>query len=575
MFFNKLLKDLTNEDIGDNVNDDEVQSTDDGQINDDQTNHHNHDPQALSSPFSPFKQRTNGTSTPPASSTPTASPTHKSTIFNSIRAENGVPSGIQLFPPTKDADNATPINTQSHQLTESTWTSLCDLAHEVEEIVFDSSKQSQQQNGPVTKPQLRSWADSTPDEVVRFLLAECDDLKKYTRTCESRVWQTVASVVGYPLPSNDKPIDVHVKGRELLLTHLGRLHTTQLSSKSTPSHIAVPSEDKAGTAPVAQKTQISELPSGTQGLIRELQQAEAEARQNAETNLRQLTLIRQQWEQDREVNERAKAELQGFFVEAERAKQKIQKELAVANNEIEAALKENQKVQTEREEALKELAYVKRQLQRLQQENRQKEESLSGTEIRRQSEASKTSQLEQKVGALEAEVESLNERLVDKSRELEMEQKMVENLTTVLQDFQDEQRQILDRLKQQFNNQMAGVQQEAETKLEAELVKRATEIGEVRDRQVAVLQKELDSAKLQTQQLQAEVTRVNNMLRGTMDRMRDSKVIDRQLVNSLMVTYVSKPNQRDDVLNVMSKILEWDDATKEAVGINQFLRCCV
>ncbi len=62
---------------------------------------------------------------------------------------------------------------------------------------------------------------------------------------------------------------------------------------------------------------------------------------------------------------------------------------------------------------------------------------------------------------------------------------------------------------------------------------------------------------------------MSNMLRGTMDRMRDSKVIDRQLVNSLMVTYVAKPSQRDDVLSVMSKILEWDEATKEAVGIRE------
>jgi hypothetical protein len=47
--------------------------------------------------------------------------------------------------------------------------------------------------------------------------------------------------------------------------------------------------------------------------------------------------------------------------------------------------------------------------------------------------------------------------------------------------------------------------------------------------------------------------------------MKDSKLVDRQLVNSLLVAYVSKPEQRHEVLTIMSKILDWDEETKQQV----------
>eukprot|EP00298_Acanthocystis_sp_HF-20_P004202 c14541_g1_i1.p1 GENE.c14541_g1_i1~~c14541_g1_i1.p1 ORF type:complete len:115 (+),score=34.83 c14541_g1_i1:924-1268(+) len=64
------------------------------------------------------------------------------------------------------------------------------------------------------------------------------------------------------------------------------------------------------------------------------------------------------------------------------------------------------------------------------------------------------------------------------------------------------------------------------------------------------------------------INRLDSLLRETMNQLKDSKSVDKQLVNSLIISYITKNDQRDEILNVMSKILDWDQNIKSEVGFN-------
>eukprot|EP00299_Pterocystis_sp_00344_P017662 c8851_g1_i1.p1 GENE.c8851_g1_i1~~c8851_g1_i1.p1 ORF type:complete len:371 (+),score=132.02 c8851_g1_i1:23-1135(+) len=171
-----------------------------------------------------------------------------------------------------------------------------------------------------------------------------------------------------------------------------------------------------------------------------------------------------------------------------------------------------------------------------------------------------------RVKFLEAEIENLRKAVATKHEELEIEKGTVAKLTNLLFDFQSEQSLVLSQLQREFDPNIHE-QPESSNRLELELLHKVQQSLDEKEHELDIVQSQFQASETSRLQLEAEVTRLNATLRSTLDRMKDNRLIDRQLVNSLLVTYVSKPERRQEVLAIMSKILDWDDHTKDQVGL--------
>ncbi len=146
---------------------------------------------------------------------------------------------------------------------------------------------------------------------------------------------------------------------------------------------------------------------------------------------------------------------------------------------------------------------------------------------------------------------------------------------------------------QSINSKSIVIDNELSSFLASQLLQRAQSVADEKVREVNKLSTELTQSKAQCKMLevsfpnnpdsstitnsfmsschvscllQSDIAHLNTTLRSTLDRLKDSRLIDRQLVTSLMVTYITRSDQRSDVLSVMSKILDWDEHTKQKVS---------
>jgi len=164
----------------------------------------------------------------------------------------------------------------------------------------------------------------------------------------------------------------------------------------------------------------------------------------------------------------------------------------------------------------------------------------------------------------DAEIQSLQVELKEKEREIRTHLTEVDNLQGVLDMFRREK-------ETEVKSRVAKCQREVETaRAELREAKRAleaertvqVELKEQHERALRGRQRQIDS-------LEEKARGLVQAMETQMKRMHDDNVIDKTLVNHLFLRYWHMRNDNNgiEVLQVMSKILNWDESMQRKVGL--------
>ena len=171
--------------------------------------------------------------------------------------------------------------------------------------------------------------------------------------------------------------------------------------------------------------------------------------------------------------------------------------------------------------------------------------------------------------------EALRKRVDIKTAEAAKHGATVERLSGVIESFQMERQQAEMRLQE-------DVRAASEAR-DAALQKLAAVEAQLSDHSLATVEQELKESELNQQALQEQndtlerqCDRLRGMLEGavaraTTQQQEDGMFVDRRLVTKLLCNYISSDatgNQKQ-VLEVMARILQFDDDAKEAVGLGE------
>eukprot|EP00475_Leptophrys_vorax_P043052 TRINITY_DN8163_c0_g1_i3.p1 TRINITY_DN8163_c0_g1~~TRINITY_DN8163_c0_g1_i3.p1 ORF type:complete len:314 (+),score=79.35 TRINITY_DN8163_c0_g1_i3:82-1023(+) len=138
---------------------------------------------------------------------------------------------------------------------------------------------------------------------------------------------------------------------------------------------------------------------------------------------------------------------------------------------------------------------------------------------------------------------------------------------------------VLEKLQSDFNAERGNLIGQLEE------FKKFAEIGQSAQRQleelqeqmlnkettIAELRKELKSSRKYTVKLEGENSELRKTLQATIARLdnfsSDENLVDRRLVTQLLVAYVEGKRSRKEVVDLMSKILQFTDEEKHRVGV--------
>ena len=176
--------------------------------------------------------------------------------------------------------------------------------------------------------------------------------------------------------------------------------------------------------------------------------------------------------------------------------------------------------------------------------------------------------------AKEEMAEALRKRVDLKTTEAAKHGANVERLSAVLESFQIERQQAETRLQEEVRSvseaRDAARQQLAE--LEAKIGDHSLQTVEQQLRESELSRQALEE---QNDTLERQCDRLRGMVEGAVARaatqeQEDGMFVDRRLVTKLLCTYVSSATgQQREVLEVMARILQFDDDAKEVLGLGE------
>ena len=212
-------------------------------------------------------------------------------------------------------------------------------------------------------------------------------------------------------------------------------------------------------------------------------------------------------------------------------------------------------------EAQEELTRISAEVQQL------REERESWTLRLQQAEAGAAGQAET-LAALQAEAQTLQAALQTKDEELQSSQQSLDNLQMVLDRFQETKRHEVETLT-------------LESHLEAEALKKEVEecrrVMEQHEQAKATLrgtfESQLAAKDAEVTTLYRKLAEVRKVLERTTSRHMDSSEtsVDKRVVSQLLSKYIhafiEQRKESEDMLKVLSGLLDWDEATQELAGL--------
>lgn len=253
-------------------------------------------------------------------------------------------------------------------------------------------------------------------------------------------------------------------------------------------------------------------------------------------------------------------------------------------HELESIIEEfSERNQCRDDAALDEITLLQRQLVLCQSELKESHERA----------ASNVSELKSKLGERNLMCRSLEERLNQLEHENEVTISIAEDLRALRIDFDDKNLECIETLKalgdlQLVMEQLQKEHEKERQKMEIKIVEleKALQITQELENQVKVqtdrliqtddllleAKKDLKATQSYIEKLEKHNSELRESLQEAMHRIQffseDEHLVDRRLVNQLIVAFVMGKRDRKEILNLMSKILQFTD--EEIQEIEEF-----
>ena len=153
----------------------------------------------------------------------------------------------------------------------------------------------------------------------------------------------------------------------------------------------------------------------------------------------------------------------------------------------------------------------------------------------------------------------------------------LQNLQSVLEELQSDQERIIEREVDPLKAELRNAHAETEAALKKAAASRELEQTiAARDMQIELLRKDLadkaiveEEAKMQISTLRASLDEVARKME--MVAIAEENNVDKRVVKKMLVTFVARPGQRHDILELMSRMLDFTEEDKEVCGLSRSL----
>eukprot|EP00758_Cryptobia_borreli_P018987 Tbor_TRINITY_DN7737_c0_g1::TRINITY_DN7737_c0_g1_i1::g.12419::m.12419 len=173
---------------------------------------------------------------------------------------------------------------------------------------------------------------------------------------------------------------------------------------------------------------------------------------------------------------------------------------------------------------------------------------------------------EQELIYLQAEYDGLQALITDKDSECSQYREAAENLERVLNQFQQQKHS-------EIEEQTAYLSQEIES-LKCQnsiLLKEKEKLNDKIEEITKDFRKDISSKNCVISGLQSKLGELRKILEETMGKLNDEFSIDKRVVSHLLVNYihsiVEQRGDASDIVNVMSRLLNWDKVMMERAGL--------
>lgn len=275
--------------------------------------------------------------------------------------------------------------------------------------------------------------------------------------------------------------------------------------------------------------------------------------------LSEASKLHKQWEQTYQQAKEVNATVNKQLSDAQRQVQELRTELASRDRAVAALQSRLKEDQSKWQDAQVNLSAQHQYAQRFEAERADLKAEMSAVVDAKEAAIKDAQQLK-------ADVEDLRSVLQDREEELTTCQRSLSNLQMVLEQFQrSKQREVdeqtlylqheLDTLRSEFSAAEALKQRHREELQAASSAHR----------------KELATKNVAVSGLQAKLVEMKRILEETASQLSDEHMIDKRVVSHLVVNFVHSialdRGDSDDMLKVMSGLLNWDDVMQQKAGL--------
>jgi peptidoglycan hydrolase CwlO-like protein len=279
------------------------------------------------------------------------------------------------------------------------------------------------------------------------------------------------------------------------------------------------------------------------------------------TALRESEAIRSQWEatyvQAREVNSTINAQLR----EAKKGLSDAREEIAVKDATIS---KISQELKAERHR----WQDTQTSISSTQSETQRLHDQLREAQLRLAQRDSDTNALEEANRRLTQEVEQLRLAIQEREEDLRVAIINAENLQGVLEAYQDSKSREVEERTQYLHHELEQLracihQNEAARELHQDELNLMAQSH----------RKEIASKNVIISGLQGKLAEMRRVLEETMAQLTDEHMIDKRVVSQLVLNYIqavaSDRGDQEDIVKVMSGLLDWDEPMQQRAGLIQ------
>ncbi|EDR28396.1 GRIP domain-containing protein RUD3, putative [Entamoeba dispar SAW760] len=248
-------------------------------------------------------------------------------------------------------------------------------------------------------------------------------------------------------------------------------------------------------------------------------------------------------------------------------------------NEIEQIKKEyEEKIKEMTNENKKQIEEVKRLKGLILKQEEAQTEIVSGYEeqiSRLQKNTQIIEKQKEEIEELKQENKELQKSIEIANNEIEKQKKIIQTLSGIGRKMKEDQEKII-------KEKVTILEEELEqTKKENQRKAKENEELNTQIKDITNQLKEMDEIKQLNVQRNETITKLyeeNETLKKTVENftqdlqnkiMNETYYVDKRIINKLLISYITKPHQRMEIVNLMSKIMDFTEEEKRLLGLSQ------